>query len=118
MAQVRAKMSERKGKTGNKIEKHDWPDSIYNPIEIHLQYLPDDVLLARACITPASSTEEKPQPGSACALAGPSTSPANHRKKAKVKVRRGLGHQVYVEVRERQPGKPRHERQAEVRLEP
>ena len=33
-------------------------------------------------------------------------------------VRRGLVHQEYVEVREGQPGKPRHERQAEVRLEP
>src|SRR6516162_10046090 len=29
-----------------------------NPVEIQLQYLPDDVLLARACITPASPTEE------------------------------------------------------------
>jgi len=38
-SQVRAKMREPKGKTGNKIENHDWPDSIYNPAEIHLQYL-------------------------------------------------------------------------------
>jgi hypothetical protein len=26
-------------RTNNKIENHDWSDSIYNPAEIHLQYL-------------------------------------------------------------------------------
>jgi len=41
-----------------------------NPVEIQLQYLPDDVLLARACITPASPTEENRNLASTCALAG------------------------------------------------
>ena len=31
-----------------RTNNHDWPESIYNPAEIHLQYLPDAVLLARA----------------------------------------------------------------------
>ena len=66
-AQVRAKMRKRKGKTGNKIENHDWPDSIYNPVEIHLQYLPDPVLLARAWHHTRPQTEDS---SSAFALAG------------------------------------------------
>jgi hypothetical protein len=31
----------------NEIEAHGWSASIYNPVEIHLQYLPDVLLLAR-----------------------------------------------------------------------
>src|SRR6516165_1407269 len=57
-----------------------------NPVEIQLQYLPDDVLLARACITPASPTEENRNLALPARLQDFSTSPAHHRKKAKVKV--------------------------------
>jgi hypothetical protein len=31
----------------NEIETHSWSASIYNPVQIHLQYLPDVVPLAR-----------------------------------------------------------------------
>jgi hypothetical protein len=68
--------------------------------------LPDDVLLALACTTPASPTEESCNPAPPVRLQDFGTSPAHHRKKAKVKVRGGLVHQEYVEVRERHPGKP------------
>jgi len=57
-----------------------------NPVGIQLQYLPDDVLLARACITPASPTEENRNLALPARLQDFSTSPAHHRKKAKVKV--------------------------------
>ena len=48
-------------------DRSDW---IYNPVEIHLQYLPDDVLLAQGVHHARISDGGEPQPGSACALAG------------------------------------------------
>ena len=127
---------------------HGTSDPIYNPVEIHLQYLPDVVPLARAWNHTGLSDGGEPQAGSSRPLPGlqhiaraslevgqgqslevaKQKLPTSERilyqvverpyQKPRRCVRRGLVHQEYVEVREGQPGKPRHERQAEVRLEP
>ena len=54
----------------HKIETKNWSESIYNPVAIHLQYLPDAVLLARAWHHTRPQTEESRQDSSTCALAG------------------------------------------------
>jgi len=62
----------------NEIETHGWSASIYNPVQIHLQYLPDVVPLARAWNHTGLSDGGEPQAGSTCALQDFSTSPAHH----------------------------------------
>ena len=42
----------------HKIETHVWSASIYNPVQIHLQYLPDVVTIGPGVESPAFRTEE------------------------------------------------------------
>ena len=47
-----------KARRTNKIQNHRWSDSIYNPVEVQLQYLPTLYLGTSVASRPASLTEE------------------------------------------------------------
>src|SRR5215469_17880562 len=74
-------------------DRSDW---IYNPVEIHLQYLPDSVLLARAWHHTRPHTEESP---AKLALAG-----LQHTAHASVEVGQGQSLEVVQQNCQHQKG--------------